>query len=80
MAPFLQLFEQALCSTGTLAALRGASLLRLAFCEGDCVGRDRHQAVARMQRALDEFTIVGVTTNIPAQEKIMAAISLARVR
>jgi len=33
-----------------------------------------------MQRALDEFTIVGVTTNIPAQEKIMAAISLARVR
>jgi len=36
-------------------------------------GRDRHEAVARMQRALDEFTIVGVTTNIPAHKKILAS-------
>src|SRR5438552_13376952 len=34
-------------------------------------GRDRHEAVARMQRALDEFTIVGVTTNIPGHKKIL---------
>ena len=36
-------------------------------------GRDRAEAVARMQRALDEFTIVGVTTNIPAHKKILAS-------
>jgi acetyl-CoA carboxylase biotin carboxylase subunit len=36
-------------------------------------GRDRHEAVARMQRALDEFTVVGVTTNIPAHKKILAS-------
>ncbi len=34
-------------------------------------GRDRPEAVARMQRALDEFTISGVTTNIPAHKKIL---------
>src|SRR2546428_1536650 len=36
-------------------------------------GRDRAEAVTRMQRALDEFTIVGVTTNIPAHTKILAS-------
>ena len=36
-------------------------------------GRDRAEAVARMQRALDEFTIVGVTTNIPAHKKILGS-------
>jgi acetyl-CoA carboxylase biotin carboxylase subunit len=36
-------------------------------------GRDRAEAVTRMQRALDEFTIVGVTTNIPAHKKILAS-------
>ena len=36
-------------------------------------GRDRAEAVSRMQRALDEFTIVGVTTNIPAHKKILAS-------
>jgi acetyl-CoA carboxylase biotin carboxylase subunit len=36
-------------------------------------GRDRVEAVTRMQRALDEFTIVGVTTNIPAHKKILAS-------
>ena len=36
-------------------------------------GRDRAEAVARMQRALDELTIVGVTTNIPALKKILAS-------
>ena len=34
-------------------------------------GHDRAEAVARMQRALDEFTIVGVTTNIPSHKKIL---------
>jgi len=36
-------------------------------------GRDRPEAVARMQRALDELTIVGVTTNIAAHKKILAS-------
>ena len=36
-------------------------------------GRDRPEAVARMQRALDEFTVVGVTTNIDAHKKILAS-------
>jgi acetyl-CoA carboxylase biotin carboxylase subunit len=36
-------------------------------------GRDRAEAVSRMQRALDEFTIVGVTTNIPAHKKILGS-------
>jgi acetyl-CoA carboxylase, biotin carboxylase subunit len=36
-------------------------------------GRDRPEAVARMQRALDEFTIVGVTTNISAHKKILGS-------
>ena len=36
-------------------------------------GRDRPEAVARMQRALDEFTVVGVLTNIPAHKKILAS-------
>jgi len=35
--------------------------------------RDRAEAVARMQRALDEFTIIGVTTNIPAHKKILGS-------
>jgi len=36
-------------------------------------GRDRTEAVARMQRALDEMTIVGVKTNIGAHKKILAS-------
>jgi acetyl-CoA carboxylase biotin carboxylase subunit len=36
-------------------------------------GRDRHEAVARMQRALDEMTVVGVKTNIGAHKKILAS-------
>ena len=36
-------------------------------------GRDRSESIARMQRALDEFTIVGVTTNIAAHKKILAS-------
>ncbi len=36
-------------------------------------GRDRSEAIARMQRALDEFTIVGVSTNIAAHKKILAS-------
>jgi acetyl-CoA carboxylase biotin carboxylase subunit len=36
-------------------------------------GRDRPEAVARMQRALDELTIVGVMTNVAALKKILAS-------
>jgi pyruvate carboxylase subunit A len=35
-------------------------------------GRDRGEAIARMQRALYEYTIVGVTSNIPFHQAVMA--------
>ncbi|MTV49336.1 acetyl-CoA carboxylase biotin carboxylase subunit [Heliobacillus mobilis] len=34
-------------------------------------GRDRQEAIARMQRALDEFVIEGVKTTIPFQLKVL---------
>ncbi|MBM7867922.1 acetyl-CoA carboxylase biotin carboxylase subunit [Heliobacterium gestii] len=34
-------------------------------------GRDRNEAIARMQRALDEFVIEGVKTTIPFQQKVL---------
>jgi acetyl-CoA carboxylase biotin carboxylase subunit len=37
-----------------------------------CHGRDRQEALARMARALDEFTIEGVKTSIPLQRLILA--------
>ena len=35
-------------------------------------GRDRDQAIARMQRCLDEFTITGIQSTIPFHKKVMA--------
>ena len=35
-------------------------------------GNDRGEAVARMRRALEEFKVVGVTTNIPFQLQLLA--------
>ena len=35
-------------------------------------GRDREEAILRMRRALDEFTIDGVATTIPFHQKVMA--------
>jgi acetyl/propionyl-CoA carboxylase alpha subunit len=35
-------------------------------------GNDRTEAIARMKRALSEYTIEGVTTVIPFQQRIMA--------
>ncbi|MEE3338060.1 MAG: acetyl-CoA carboxylase biotin carboxylase subunit [Candidatus Latescibacterota bacterium] len=34
-------------------------------------GRDRHQAISRMRRALSEFTIEGVATTIPFHQMLM---------
>ncbi|MCD6163269.1 MAG: acetyl-CoA carboxylase biotin carboxylase subunit [candidate division Zixibacteria bacterium] len=34
-------------------------------------GENRHQAIARMKRALDEYIITGVTTNISFHQKIL---------
>ncbi len=34
-------------------------------------GRDRSEAISRMQRALYEYTIVGVTSNIPFHQAVM---------
>jgi acetyl-CoA carboxylase, biotin carboxylase subunit len=35
-------------------------------------GRDRAEAIARMQRALDEFVVEGVKTTIPFHKKVLA--------
>jgi len=35
-------------------------------------GADREEAVARMQRALDEFTVAGVATTIPFHQRVLA--------
>ncbi|MCW2277331.1 acetyl-CoA carboxylase biotin carboxylase subunit [Heliophilum fasciatum] len=35
-------------------------------------GRDREEAIARMQRALSEFVIDGIKTTIPFQQKVLA--------
>lgn len=35
-------------------------------------GRDRQEAIIRMQRALDEFTVVGIKTTIPYHKKILS--------
>ena len=34
-------------------------------------GRDRNEAISRMQRALYEYTIVGVKSNIPFHQAVM---------
>ncbi len=36
-----------------------------------CGGKDRHEAINRMKRALDEYIIDGVTTNVPFHKMIM---------
>ena len=35
-------------------------------------GKDRNEAIRRMQRALDEFIVEGIKTNIPLQKRILA--------
>jgi acetyl-CoA carboxylase, biotin carboxylase subunit len=35
-------------------------------------GRDRHEAIARMRRALDEFVIEGIKTTIPLHKRILS--------
>jgi acetyl-CoA carboxylase biotin carboxylase subunit len=34
-------------------------------------GRDRHESIARMRRALDEFVIEGIKTTIPLHKRIL---------
>jgi acetyl-CoA carboxylase biotin carboxylase subunit len=36
-----------------------------------CQGRDRHEALGRMQMALDSFIVEGVTTTIPFLSRVM---------
>jgi acetyl-CoA carboxylase biotin carboxylase subunit len=49
-----------------------AERLRLAAGEGHHHGRPRQEAIMRMRRALDEFIIGGIRTNIPLHQKILA--------
>ena len=37
-----------------------------------CQGRDRHEALRRMQMSLESFIIEGVTTTIPFLARVMA--------
>ncbi|HOM83610.1 MAG TPA: acetyl-CoA carboxylase biotin carboxylase subunit, partial [Armatimonadota bacterium] len=37
-----------------------------------CWGQDRNEAVARMERALDEFVLDGMHTTIPFHRRIMS--------
>jgi pyruvate carboxylase subunit A len=41
-------------------------------------GRDREEAINRMQRALYEYAIIGVKTNIPFHQAVMANQRFAR--
>ena len=41
-------------------------------------GRDREEALARMQRALEEFVIEGVKTTIPLHQRIMATMKFRK--
>ena len=36
-------------------------------------GRDRAEAIVRMQRALDELTITGITTNVAFHKRVLAS-------
>ncbi len=37
-----------------------------------CWGKDRTEAIQRMQRALDEYAITGIKTTIPFHQKVLA--------
>lgn len=37
-----------------------------------CHGRDRHEAIERMKRALDEYVIEGIHTTIPFLRRVVA--------
>ena len=41
-------------------------------------GRNREEALARMQRALEEFVIEGVKTTIPLHQRILATMRFRR--
>ena len=36
-----------------------------------CTGNNRHECIMRLRRALDEYVIEGVQTNIPVLKKII---------
>ena len=41
-------------------------------------GRDRKEALARMERALEEFVIEGVKTTIPLHQRILATMKFKK--
>ena len=41
------------------------------ICKLICQGRDREEAIQRLQRSLDEFVIEGITTTIDLHKKIL---------
>ena len=43
-----------------------------------CYGRDRAEALRRMQRALDEFVVEGISTNIPLQKRIISHVKFQK--
>ena len=41
------------------------------ICKLICHGRNRSEAIQRMNRSLDEFVIEGITTTIPLHKKLL---------
>ena len=41
------------------------------ICKLICQGRNRQEAIQRMNRSLDEFVIEGITTTIPLHKKVL---------
>ena len=41
-------------------------------CKLICHGRNRTEAIQRMNRSLDEFVIEGITTTIPLHKKLLS--------
>lgn len=56
------------CHTGCNISPQFDSLIALLI----CYGNTRHEAIARMKRALDEFIIEGVTTTIPFHQLVLS--------
>ena len=49
-------------------------------CKLICHGRNRTEAIQRMNRSLDEFVIEGITTTIPLHKKLINHKKFYRVR
>ena len=49
----------------------------MVFCKLICHGRNRTEAIQRMNRSLDEFVIEGITTTIPLHKNFLTIKNLS---